>query len=140
MSKCTFLLVHNSVACSSLQINGSIFVSFLDPATNHSELNFCRVYCEAMNADLGEIDCDSLLSNKLDFLMIIFNFFAVIWSDINTFSPKFYRRNLYFLRWNTKKLKTLHFNKKRLHRSLKLSKPVIYRMIFFVYVIIESRI
>lgn len=80
------------VAHPQLQINGLIFVSslcFLDTETNLLELNFCGPNYVAMNAYLSPIDWDSLLSNKLDFIIIIFNFYSVILSAISTFLSKF---------------------------------------------------
>ncbi|KAL4104729.1 hypothetical protein QTP88_020011, partial [Uroleucon formosanum] len=127
VSKCSFPLIPVYVAHPPLQINGPNFVSSLKKPFPSSEPNFRRGNYESMNAYLHNIDWDSLLSDSLDFSVTVSNFYSVIHDAINSFIPKIYIHKNQYPQWYSRKLKSLIYNKKRLHKEFKVTKdPLIY--------------
>jgi len=76
------------------------------------------------------INWSSLLSETLEFSVIISGFYFIISSPNNIFVPMFPRRTHSFLQWYSNEIKTLFYNKKRLHENIKLPKPIPYMMNF----------
>jgi len=122
VSKCSFPLIPVDIAHPPLQINGPNFVSSLKKPFPSPEPNFRRGNYESMNAYLHNIDWDSLLSDSLDFSVTVSNFYSVINDAINSFIPKIYIHKHQYLQWYSRKLKSLIYNKKRLHKEFKVTK------------------
>lgn len=75
-----------------------------------------------MNIHLNNIDWDSQLSISLDFSETVSNFYSTIHTAINLFIPKVFKHKNQYPQWYSRKLKSLIFNKKRLHKEFKVSK------------------
>jgi len=91
------------------------------------KFNFRRANYEIMNAYLSNIDWNSLLSDSLDFSVTISNFYSVIHNAINLFTPKVYKHKNPYPQWYSRELKSLIYNKKRLHKEFNFTKnPYIY--------------
>jgi hypothetical protein len=122
VTKCSFPLVSIDIAHPPLQINGPIVVTTLRSTIPSLEFNFRRANYEAMNVHLNSIVWESVLCDSLDFSVIIHNFYTVIQNAINMFTPKVAKNKTHYPQWYSSELKSLLYNKKRLHKEFKITK------------------
>lgn len=119
VTKCPFPLVPIDIAHPPLQINGLNVSMSCKLKTSSPVFNFNRANYEAMNKYFNNIDWESLLSDSLDFSLVISNFYSIINEAINIYTPKFFNCNYKYPQWFSSELKSLIFNKKRLHKEFK---------------------
>lgn len=120
VSKCSFPLVPIDFAHPPLQIIGFNDNAICKIKSLPPVFYFIRTNYEDMNIYFNSINWGSLLSNNLDFSLVISNIYSTIYKGISIFSPKFTNHNHKYLQWYSRELKSLVFNKKRLHKEFKM--------------------
>lgn len=127
VTKCPVSLVPIDLAHPVLQIDGPSYVPSLNINPKSIKHIFSRANYLSMNSYFNTINWDSLLDDSLDFPAMNTNFYSTISYAIDLFTPKFYNHKSSYPPWYSKKLKTLIFDKKRLHKEYKTTKdPIIY--------------
>lgn len=121
MTKCFFPLVpidlvHPPLQIIGLNVNTVCKIKSLPPVFDFVSTNY-----EDMNIYFNTIDWGSLLSDNLEFSSVISNFYSTIYKGISIFSPKFSNRNHKYPQSYSRELKSLIFNKKRLHKEFKMT-------------------
>jgi hypothetical protein len=119
ITKCSFPLVPIDIAHPPLQINGLNVTTFCRLKSVSPDFNFNKTNYEAMNKYFNNTDWKSLLSDSLDFSLVISNFYSTIYEAITIFTPKFAKYNHKYPQWYSNDLKSLIFNKKRVHKEFK---------------------
>lgn len=93
ITECSFPLVPIDIAHPPLQINGLNNTTFCRLKSVSPDFNFNKTNYEAMNKYFNNIDWKSLLSDSLDFSLVISNFYSTIYEAITICTPKFAKCN-----------------------------------------------